>query len=95
MKRLILILLVLSVCEAKAQMFTFEKDRVILTSDTLTVSEGFRLIKKVIPWQYTTADRVVIIKGQKYYKNMTGIMPLFTINKAITIVDGKKKKVRI
>lgn len=93
MKTIVFLLLV--TIQANAQMFTFEKDRVILTSDTLTVSEGFRLIKKVIPWQYTTADRVVIIKGQKYYKHMTGIMPLFTINKAITIVDGKKKKVRI
>lgn len=94
MKTLILFLFI--TISAKAQLFTFERESIILKTDTMEVREAFDLLDKVLPWQSRMLDRVVIINNQRYWKRVYLVNRLILgKDKVYTMIEGKKRKIHI
>lgn len=93
MKTLFLILISIP---ATAQMFTFEREKIVLKTDTMEVRAAFELIDKIIPWQAKMYDRVVIINNQKYWRSPFIINRLILGKyKAYTMIQGRRRKIHI
>lgn len=90
MKTIIIILF--ASASAYGQLFTFGKEKIYFhVPDSLSISEGFRLMRRVLPLEQKNFTSFVIKDGKTYMRHNLLINRIFV--RTYLIENGKRKKI--
>lgn len=91
MKKYILILLIASALQAKAQLSIGDENTaevITIKTDTMTVQKSFELLDKLCQGRMSLYDRKVIYKGETYFK--FGLT--FNKRKRTYLIEGRRMR---